>query len=702
MKKRYLIGKRCFVLSLLMIIPSVILAYYEKKMASDFIFMIILALFTSGSWICTYKNNIVSQNTARQMAVCSLLSFLFWSLNFFYRYLHIDNELSFCGILGWIMLFFNMYLWLDYCLTNIKMKNFSWNFVKKWLIKNADWLSVASIFILLNMDIYNLWIKSDGYIYYKGLLSNIGQWDFSLSSMDKFQMAGHLTAGYSILGTIGTIILGKNGFRVTNMVMAVITIYCFKKILLFFTPGLNKICAFIIQIIFAFAPLFFGISYEISADYPIFAFFVWFICCCYYNKRILALFIAFLFCFTKECSPVFLLGFLIGEFIYYATNIWKNKKQGILKQLKYYLINSYVYTAYAGIVYSIVFLCSNTSWIRLGKNSLTGQTINTVPEMSAQHMPGGRATGFGLDYDYIVTKLNELFFMNFNWVIFLFLFIACIILICQKKKLKLTTHNNEEQNISLLPIWTAWISFLLFNLLFITYVNYRYIQLHWFFYVFLLSILVNKVQYILKKVYAGLAMIAVLLLTECYITVDPVTYLTFDKINVGNIQVVTTKKYIAYDNILYTKEERDDVRGEMLFDSLTYNRQCIALEKLTEKAFASIDYNSDMKVILPPILNGKTAYTYRGYLGRPEFDTYFWNDKTHNITDNTSDIKINFEDYYSFIDNAKTGETVYYLQYPYVVGFDEKTALESQFETKNVIPFEFNGWTMNILKLCKK
>lgn len=701
MVKRYNVGKWCFVASLLLIIPTIILAFYDKRMVSDTIFMVILTLMAGGSLFCTYKNDKATQSVAYQMALCSILGFLFWSLNLFYRFFHVSGEISFCGVFGWLMLLCSMYLWIYYYIKSIKVKSFSRNMIKEWLRKNADWISIAFLFILLNMDIYNLWIKSDGYIYYKGFLSNLGQWDFSFCSMDKLRMAGHLTAGYSFLWTLGAVLWGKVGLKVINMIMAVVTIFCFKKILHYIAPKLNKICVILLQVIFAFAPLFFGISYEISADYPIFCFFVWFVYCWCYQKRILAFFMACMLCFTKESSPFFLFGFLVGEFIYYMMCIWKGRKEGVLNQIKSYFMNSYLYTAYAGIIYVISFLCSNTGWVQLGKKSITGEKTSTVSE-TVQQVSGGRPTGFSFDIDYIVTKLNEMFLMNFSWVILLFLFIVSCFLIYQKGKQKTNKCMIKKVTISLLPLWTAWGSFLLFNLLFITYVNYRYIQLHWFFYILLLSYLISKMQCNWKRVNIGLTIIAILLLAECYMTLDPVTYMSFDKINVGNIKVVTTKKYIGYDNILYTKEERDDVRGEMLFDSLTYNRQCIALEKLTEKAFESLHYNSDMQVILPPILNGKTEYTFRGYFGRPEFDTYYWNEETYNITDKDSDTKINFVDYYFFIKNAKTGDTAYYLQYPYVVGFDEKSALKNNFTIEETIPFEQDGWTMNLLKVRKK
>jgi len=698
LEKKYITGKLCFVLAFLLVIPSIILAYFGKRIGSDALFMTTLLLMTVGSGLCTYKNSMASKSVACQMTVCSIIGCVFWSLNFFFRFFHISKQISFCGIFGFFMLLCSMYMWSSYYIKKIKKKKFSLDVIKMCLCENSDWLVIAILFVVLNMNIYELWIRSDGYIYYKGFFTNLGQWDFSLSSLDTLRMAGHLTAGYSFIWTIGAVIFGTSGLKVINMIMAVITIYCFKKILQQYAPDLNRISSALIQTIFAFAPLFFGISYEISADYPIFAYFVWFIYCWCYKKAILGFFMACLFCFTKESSPFFLFGFLLGEFVYYLIQIWKNRQIGIFKQIKDYFMQSYIFTAYAGILFVVSFLCSNTGWVEIGKKSITGESMTVIPE-AVREVTGGIPTGFNFNLDYIGAKLNELFFMHFSWVILIAYIIIGIILLWLRLKSKIKDVNNQ----TIFPLLGAWISFILFNLLFVTYLNYRYIQLHWFFYVFFLGYITSRIQFKQKVFNIALTVIALLLLVESYITVDPVTYISFDKIDVGNIQVVTTKKYFGADNLLYTKDERDDdVRGEMLFDSLIHNRQYIALEKLTEEMFSSLNYNNNTQIILPPILNGKTEYTFRGYLGRPEFETYYWDEETNNITDNYRDIKINFVDYYSFIQIAKPGDFAYYLQYPYIVGFDEKAALENELVVEETIPFEKYGWTMNLLKIRKK
>lgn len=683
------VGKYLYTIGLLLLFPIIILNNMKIYDVSNVLCatLMILCIFANLLYL---KYN--SQNAFELLVFWGIIA-IFWYTNLFYRIFKLNVTDDIVGFIGAIIILIILYQNLYNVLINVNIKKTFLKSYKTYIIDNVDIIILCILFVVLNYDIYNLWIKSDGYIYYNGALQNIGKWAFDVKTLDKLQLAGHMTYGYSILWHIGLMVFGRIGVRIINIIMALFTILCLKKIIIKIFPESSSIVRALLLSICTFSPLFFGISYEISADYASFCYFIWLICAWLYSKRIMAIYLAIGFCFTKESSPFILFGFLLGEFLIYIMECYKCKK--LKKIIIDYMRKSMFYLSYAGILFVVSFITNSSGWSQIGRDSISAGKNSILTNSNSVGKVGDT---FRFDLEYIWVKIKEMYIMNFMWIPTIIILALCIGIFA--KKIKICNRMNKK---ILVPLVTSYVVFVLFNFLFFTYANYRYIQLDIFFVTIFLGYTIQNC--IRKEKIKKIILLSILALffVENYVVVDPLTYALFDKVNVGKIDVVTTKTYAYLNGKFVTKKESNYVKTQVFFDSMLYNRQQISLEKITEMAFKKIDYQEGKLIILPPIFNGDTSYTFRGLYGREDMNSYYWDSKKKNITDNPKDIPISFVDYYDYINNDIYNDSiVYYLDYPYKSGFKGSNAIINITDTLSEEDVEYMGWTMKILNIRKK
>ena len=554
--------------------------------------------------------------------------------------------------------------------------------IKKYIEKNWKIFIFITIFIILNLHILTTGFTPDSYSYYIGAKKLLGEWDFTLN-LAPLQMAGHLTIGYTVFCDIGLLLFDTIGIKFIHLILASITIFCFYKVVCYFFPSYPTIFKYIGVSIFSFSPLFLGILHGINSDFPMTCFFVWFVCCECYDKKILKNFCAFLLCFSKEVGVVVLGMYIVGDFIYFLLK----KNKSFFQKIKLYFL-SYRWTSGIAIIFFLFLLIyGGSGWGENAKNSLSTILTNNAENKIL------------FNFDFILYKLKEMFLLNFSWMASLLFLIGMIKLIY-----KIVNKNNLDFNVQkkiLLPVVSSSIGFLMFNLLFFTYPHYRYLQLFNFY--FSLAIIACIHWLVSKRI---MQICIALLLSICFFlqsfyTLDPVSKKIFPTINVGNRNIVTTKKYISKNQQLLTGKEDSDVYSQVFFDSTLNNKDQLGFEIITEKALEQINYNGKQNVIFPSLYGNSLDYTLLSMFGRGDRDTFYWDEKTKNITDNPDNIKLEFLDIYEVINSDEyenTEKTFYYFRYPYSYEYDEKENLDN-FEIISDKPVTFNGWTLEILEL---
>lgn len=608
----------------------------------------------------------------REFFIVFLCITVFYDLYSLYVW-QLNDRTPLSKILMFSLLFVNLIF--IYLLGKIKFSKLQ---ILSYIKKMSPIIVICIVFIILNYNIFNWGYTPDGYTYFSTTKENLGMWDFTWKNVNSLQIAGHLTLGYTIFLDIGLILFGDYGIRIVNLAMAVVTIGCFYKILLFLFPKEKKQFLICSTMIFSFSPLFLGLIHSLNSDFPMLCFFVWYIWADYSDKRILRFFFSALMCFSKELGAVVLFLYLTVDAF---TKIFNSKGMVIDKIGEY--IRSFRWIEVYNILFFVTLLLfGGSGWGENAKNSFANISGNNIENK------------FLINFDFILYKLKEMIFMNWSWVIIpLFIF---FLLSYTKRKEKIYIHKKYFSLIA------SYIGFLLFNLFYFTYPHYRYLIFQNFFYTIAITFII---LYITRKKYLRgiiFSVVIVLFITESFYTWDFVSLNIFPTINVGKREIVSTKKYISIDGRLLTKEENSSVESQMFFDCTLNNKDQIGFETITEKALKRINYDGTQKIIFPSLYGDNLEYTLLAMFGRNDKESFYWNKKTNSITDDLRDIKLSFYDIYSIIeDNSLSEEIYYYLQYPYSYEYDEERLLNN-FNINNQISISSKGWEMNILEIEKK
>lgn len=618
-----------------------------------------------------FKRNI---NYIKESFLIFTLLVIFYGL-YAYRVWKINNYGPISKILLISLICINLNLILSFFFAQFKFKNIKKIIEEKWKI-----FIFIIIFILLNLHILTTGFTPDSYSYYIGAKKLLGEWDFTLN-LAPLQMAGHLTIGYTIFCDIGLLLFGTIGIKFIHLVLASITIFCFFYIVCYFFPSYPDIFKYIGVAIFSFSPLFLGILHGINSDFPMVCFFVWFVCCDCYDKKVLKNFCAFLLCFSKEVGVVVLGMYILGDFICFLLK----KNISFFKKIKLYFL-TYRWTSGIAIIFFLFLLIyGGSGWGENAKNS-----ISTILTNNAENK-------ILFNLDFIIYKLKEMFLLNFSWMASLLFFAGTIKFIYRILKKENLDFNLQKKG--LLPIILSGVGFLMFNFLFFTYPHYRYLQLFNFY--FSLGIIACIHWIVSKRI---LQICIALLFSTCFFiqsfyTLDPVSKKVFPTINVGKRDIVTTKKYISKNQQLLTAKEDSDVYSQVFFDSTLNNKDQLGFEKVTEKALEKIQYDGKQKLIFPSLYGNSLDYTLLAMFGRENQNTFYWDEKTKNITDNPDNIKLEFLNIYEVINSDEnTEKTFYYFKYPYSYEYDEEENL-ANFEVLSTKTVTYNGWTLKILEL---
>lgn len=655
-------GKFCYYGALWLFLEAFIFGYADApvfNMLSNISFGVMLLLLMTGSIMFFFDRNYRRKQSLQLTGVFVLLS-LFWDVNFIATE-NTSINLS-IAVIGFVSLNISAVLFLIDTVRHNDVRSIRKVFTNREIF---GLLFVVLLFALLSIHDFGFWFKGDSLVYYNAIIKGRNQWDFTLNTLSAFLMGGHTAYSYSFFLFIGEYLWHNdgNGIRLMNILLSETTIVCFYAIVYKLFPNFGKIQKTLLTFSFAFAPLLFGISYLVSSDFPLLCFFVIFVFAYLYDLRIIQWLSILALCFSKEIGIIIVFGFYLGECIYYACQ--KKRKNWFIQFIKECFRGKRI-VRYLGVFFYIVpmFLLSE-GWMK----NLRG--IFLKESSSSVSLPN-RIT----KWHYYFYKLEELFIMNFMWIVVLagvILFIFKLIQHIRKRNVKIKLLNSPV----IMPLLTSWIMFLFVSMFYFTYVHYRYIQLNVFFMILFLGVLGMMIKK--ERLRTGfLGVVALLFLCQDYVMIDPVTYCFFPKFDAGNQQVVSTRRYFYEGKTIgFLEDNGSTIAKHYLHEGLDYNRQQFGLQKVLEQALGKINYSSKKLIVLDNF-GGWLENDCWQLFGENKADCFYWSADKETVTRDGTDEKLNLQiDIEGHNIEMEHYEEVYYLDFtfnPYI----KDTYLESK------------------------
>ena len=553
-----------------------------------------------------------------QMLICNSILILFWDLHILCGNMKNEN-----GILFLISTFV-IHLLFVICLVSVitEKRKISWHIY----IKNNYFVIIISVAVfILSIFSIDAWLSSGAFDYYSNLDAIVNRWDFSNTPIDRLKLCGHSSQAYSMLLSIGGYLTVKNsliGARVIQLLMACLTIFCQSKIIEKVFCNIPSYIKKILLVTFAFSPLFFGLIQEINTDYAMFCFFVWMFCCRLYCLNDLEIFCMFLLVFSKETGVVIYLGYLLGTFLNDLIILEKTNFKNIIKLI---FSKRYIMYCLPGYMYLL--------FMRISSANIWGTA--TQGEASSINV-------FGFNFDYIVFKIKQLLSPNFGWLCYLFFVIVLIIYIINGiiKQKKVFCKFNKSFYFAFV---CSFVAYLLMDVLYITFTNYRYGIICVFFSNICLGLGISLIYKL--NVNKRFLMILDIFVIYTMIIIGMSNFYTIDKVfkcskytyNVGKEYMIGAQMfYIGPNGEMVTNESV----GGFATVGMVYNKEYQQLGKLINKFLDDINYSKNDLIIVPYTHSEYASYS--NFFGRSEengLENIYWNSKTKKLNINHTNIK---------------------------------------------------------------
>lgn len=670
-----------------------------KSYCSNLLFIAFLFMYACMITHMLFRKNINQKEIIspyKQLFIINLLIALFWDTSVWNRMNTISSvnfPIMIMGLLIWNISTLGLGIRI-YIIRKEKMLEKCKNF----LLENHYILMLLFMVCIFFIPCFSYWFKSDSNVYYTDIVMKQGNWDFTVgSALSGFTLGGHLCYGYSFFLTIGQSLFPDNGtgIRLVTLLLYLVTIFLFSKILKMQFPSGGKLENVLVTGVFAFTPIVFGILSETNIDFPLLCFWTWFVYCHLSGKQILRLFTGLLTCFSKELGVLFIAGFFVSNYVYDLFCI--KGKSGISQKIDsiFQAIRlSDFFTCFSCVF--LFFICSIFS-----KEGWTARTI-TAP----QEIAGNLENTVQFSWTYILIKLKQIFVLNFQWLFLIIAAVFLILLLLRRIKLNITQMG--------FTLFVLFGGFLCFNFFYFTWPHARYLQIGSFFFCTFLGYSSRLIFENKKILNICLGVILGIHIISCFVLIDPLSYLCFKNINIGNKKIISLTEYSTLPDtgaLMFTEKEnpRVDLNNHILRDFVQYNREYTHLEQLIEKMFAEMNYNEEIAVFIPPLFpvldddkdteNLNTKYTYDNIFGFARENAY-WNPKSRNIyyhangSANPNEVKINWLTQNDI--NTKTFgkyRQVVYLDFPYQTKWNKKNFLK-KCKIKKTIKKKYFGWTL--------
>ena len=547
--------------------------YYDEYNKNN-LFMVIFVIFTV--FAVVYGNEFKHIRKLNEQLVAVFIHPLILSIAIM---LSVKSNINYDGSLVYVvfsLLPFAFYLlWCAAILFVNKQTD-----IASWVDKNKYVLLVITAAILLRLPNISMMQRWDSGEYYWRFSQAVQDFTFTnfTEYMKLFCLCNHPTMMFSLIYLPGELLFPEKiiGVSIISYIFTAIALWCMYRIILRCVKGTSEKSAAIYTALISFAPLFYGTTTYFNPDYAMACFFIITLYAFIYNKPVVAG-VASLMCFqTKETGIVIVFGLVVGTFIRYICS-GRTKDKSVIARIA---TDGCLYTTLISTVLQLVYMKTIggvSNWTQYGEE----------PAGLVWDNNGTNCLGFNVPY--IITKLKQQFVLNFNWMFTLFIILGIIVLViyCARDK------RNKEKNEYIHCMISAFVAFVVFSCLYITAPMARYnVVGDVLLYMIAMYIIerVVKVTRFRKKVTpirVSQVIIGVLVLIECYVTIDPFTILGFKMLDAGGpVICYTGNKNIADEDMFYG-------------DYLVYNTQYTYIDKAYDYVLKKTGYDTSWDIIIP-------------------------------------------------------------------------------------------------------
>jgi|GEM_PF-2431395 len=555
-------------------------------------------------------------------------------------------------------------------------------------------LLVLVFYSLLFIPNFSNYFVGDSTLYYHSAQDKVYLWNYTLTDLSQFTLCSHLSYTLALPLYIFEYLLpytvGARLLVLTASWLTFILLYrIFRKI---FGSWADRIDCVLLVLVFACAPLFYGLSYGLNLDITLAVSFIIFLYAAVYDLSLLKLISVFLVCFSKESGVLLVFGYYLGEaLLQFLRSAPDSRSSGWKNFFKSFFSPTQIGIFCGAFVFLLVVLLSSSGWSKILKIFLFGGD-------SEVHLAS--YTNLMAWWRYPLMKLKQAFCLHFSWIMPL-LVVICGVGSWIKKKISgssALTFKTILRSSCFAPLLFSAVSFLTGSCLFITYTLYRYL-LPWLVFMVLaigaaLFLCVPK-----KWIRRGLMLVIVgLFLIESNKTIDPVSWALFPHFDGGNGEVLSLRSFV-YDEEkggYYEGTEEELAAGNVL-GGMEHNREYVALQKVVTALFEDMDYDSSMLIIVnkfAPSLNRTRRVLLGGRVNdvcyyNPSSSTFvfnYWGDGEE-IDIHSAALKFNLEDY----------STVYYLYFPFNP-YSEDDFLE-RYDVELVAVETYDSWSGTLYRV---
>lgn len=453
---------------------------------------------------------------------------------------------------------------------------------------NWSLIGICVVFTLLSASEVVSVSQWDATFYLSSLDDFAATFDLTFKTIGNSNMGGHLSAGYSLIAGTWHMLINKGniGVKLCNIFMGWIGIICFDRILR--RCGIKAILRTFGTALFALSPMFLGTIGVISVDYALMIYGLVFIAS-YMDKRwILATASAVLLLFSKETAVVIYFFFWLGIFLsrnfrkkagkhwnwrdtfcVFSVEEWKL----IGLPTAFFLI---LFAAYsmggigwpasllagknisaklilAGVLLLILILVLIILWISL-YHIAKYQTEKLIMAAPVIIMIVGMAVVFavfpeirhrmvindirdfnrvGISKQHLLMIFKQAYILNFSWLIVLFVIIGF-----WRGRGRWKNRPVYIKELIVAVVMTD-MGLVLFTMVYVTYQNPRYLQLHYALLILLLTVVWGDIWIARQKKYfvlnrAVFGFIIGLVAIESFWYIDPLTIHAFYNRDIGN------------------------------------------------------------------------------------------------------------------------------------------------------------------------
>lgn len=539
---------------------------------------------------------------------------------------------------------------------------------------------IIAIVVLLSIEQLSLTIKGDSVEYYSKIIRIGTNFSFSPNDIPLLKSSGHSCYSYSLFTMIGEAVFPYHalGVRIENIIVWCLCIWFVYKIIMNLRPEISKPVLYGCVGCFAFTPLILSTIQEISVELYVIFFFILFLYSYLINLHVLEMFFAMCFVFAKEPDILILGGFCAGILLSHFIGIVKQKNARVFDRS---IVLSVLAMYFAALIF-LLYFAVDVVWGNNASFNSDGLT---------------KANTFGFNSVYIISKIKQLFILNFTWIPTVIISVAFIIYILKGKKRK-------WEITALVPILISYVCFMITQLFYVTFVLPRYIMLQYLFLTLAVACLLSEFR--ISKVTGRVTMIltVLIMLFQNFYNIDPISYLVFDKLDTGN-------GYMIFDNPLYVNDIGQLVtykEGEMPYIQpygMT-NRQFSYFDRLMERGFQSIEFNENDLVVLPHCFK---LYQDNFYWGNHQTVYFYDTEKecfnqiiNEEVPENKNNIRLNIaqiaRDY--TLGDMSQFDNMYYFSF----GFSDEQDqyVFDAYKTEKIDSISYRGWSLDIYRMENK